>query len=155
MVIFFAIKAFQFVRIARNPLVRALPRGAQISATRFFAKDVAKGVLLRAPGQFLVGIILSPFNVLAIASGDRLITTGEAAARVVSLDFREPGKIGAAVVFATPDFALDLGIEIGKKAFQGVRAGTEMIVGLAEQVGIRRDRPGLSQLFSDLRALSS
>lgn len=140
-IFFVARSAFQFVRITRNPLFRASPRVFQRLALQKLARDFAIGFITPSATAIALGIIIDPFNqALVPASGDRLITTNQAVAQVLSLDIQDPGKVAAAVVLAPPSFALDLGIQITQKVFAGVRAGTEMIIGT-----VRREFTGVSE----------
>ncbi len=159
-ILFLATQALKARRIFANPLVKKLPfvakAGAPGGGSNFFAKRLARqtavGVVVRKPGEFVLGIVLDPFNLIAVPlTGNRLITTSGAAAQIISGDITDPAKVAAAIVLATPTFATDFGIQITAKAFRGVRAGTEMLVGTAEaKIGGTHLAKTLNTSVSDL-----
>lgn len=135
--VFLAIRSVRFVKLVRMPFfTTAFPtQASRIGISKILLKEALVGVAIRSGALFVIGLLVDPFNrFLVPASQGLLITSGEAAGNILSLDFRDPRTFATAVI-ATPDLVLDLTTQVLQKAAQGAHMIVVEAKGHLEVVG--------------------
>lgn len=131
-IVFLAVRSFRFVKLVRFAPFKQLPPTYQRGIMIRLAREAAVGAAARSAGIFVLGVIIDPYNRFIVPlSNGLLITSDQAAVNILNFDFTDP-RTAAAVIIATPDVALDLGIDLTQAAYRGLKEGTMMAVGIAK-----------------------
>lgn len=136
-IIYLTVKTVRAVRIFRTPAFGLLSRQTQTGIARNLGIEAAKGAALRSGAWFVVGLIIDPYNRVAVpASGGGLTSSKEAASRVLALDLQgEVGEVGIAIVADTLGFGWHFTRGLLAKAGEQIPVLNSAMVIVAEVAG--------------------